>query len=212
MNVRTLRRYLLAGLAVIGPVGLSVWVLAWLFARLDGILGQYLDPALGWSVPGVGLLVLVLLLLAVGWTTERALGARLVDAWDSLMTRVPVARQVYRGSQRILRTVFGEDRIAFQEVVAFEWPDERRWTIGFVTGSPPPEVRARIGEDAATVYMPTAPNPASGYLVMMARSDLVSLDMSVEEAFTLVLSAGSVSAEVAPGRGFGAPPDEARQS
>lgn len=211
MNVRTLRRYLLAGLAVIGPVGLSVWVLAWLFARLDGILGQYLDPALGWSVPGVGLLVLVLLLLAVGWTTERALGARLVNAWDSLMTRVPVARQVYRGSQRILRTVFGEDRIAFQEVVAFEWPDDGRWTIGFVTGSPPPEVRARIGDDAATVYMPTAPNPASGYLVMMARSDLVSLDMSVEEAFTVVLSAGSVSAEAGPGRGVEAPFDVARE-
>lgn len=197
MNVRNLRRYLLEGLAVIGPVGLSIWVLAWLFVRLDGILGRYMDPALGWSAPGVGLLALVLLLLAVGWIAERALGARLVGIWDSVMDRVPVARQVYGGSRRIFRTVLGEDRIAFQEVVAFEWPHDQRWAIGFVTGSPPPEVQERLGEDSATVYMPTAPNPASGYLVMMARRQLVPLDVSVEEAFTFVLSAGSVSVEEA---------------
>ncbi|MFP3947524.1 MAG: DUF502 domain-containing protein [Gemmatimonadota bacterium] len=197
MSPRNLRRYLLGGLAVIGPMGLSIWVLAWLFVRLDGLLGRYLDPTLGWSAPGVGLLVLVVLLLLVGWSTERALGARLVSIGDALMARLPVARQVYRGSRRIFRTVLGEDRIAFQEVVAFKWPDDKRWAIGFVTGSPPPEVGARLGGEAATVYMPTAPNPASGYLVMMARSDLVSLDVSVEEAFTFVLSAGSVSVETA---------------
>lgn len=211
MHVRNLRRYLFEGLAVIGPVGLSVWVLAWLFGRLDGILGQYLDPVLGWSAPGVGLLVLILLLLTVGWATERALGTRLVGLWESLMTRVPVARQVYRGSQRILRTALGEDRIAFQEVVAFEWPDDRRWTIGFVTGSAPDEVRDRLGDDATTVYMPTAPNPASGYLIMMSRSDLLPLQVSVEEAFTFVLSAGSVSvgsARTRPDGLGGFPPDE----
>lgn len=195
MNVQSVRRYLLEGLAVIGPVGLSIWVLAWLFVRMDGILGRYLDPVLGWSAPGVGLLILLMLLLVVGWLTERALGGRLMNAWDSFMERVPVARQIYGGSRRIFRTVLGEDRIAFQEVVAFQWPDDRRWAIGFVTGSPPPEVKARLGNDSTTIYMPTAPNPASGYLVMMAREDLVSLDVTVEEAFTVVLSAGSVSME-----------------
>lgn len=205
MNLRNLRRYLLEGLAVIGPVGLSLWVLAWLFTRMDGILGRYLDPMLGWSAPGIGLLVLILLLLVVGWVTERALGARLMDAWDAFMSRVPVARQVYRGSRRIFRTVLGEGRMAFQEVVAFQWPDDKRWAFGFVTGSPPSEVQARLGEDSVTVYMPTAPNPASGYLVMMARRDLVPLDMSVEEAFTLVVSAGSVSVADAGPAPRGAP-------
>lgn len=195
MTVRNLRRYLLEGLAVIGPVGLSIWVLSWLFVRMDGILGRYLDPLLGWSAPGVGLLVLLLLLLVVGWITERALGARLLALGDTVMDRVPVARQVYRGSRRILKTVLGEDRIAFQEVVAFEWPDDGRWTIGFVTGTPPAEVRARLGDDSATVYLPTAPNPASGYLVMMPRTRLVPLDLSVEDAFTFIFSAGSVSVE-----------------
>lgn len=198
MSVRSLRRYLFAGLAIIGPVGLSIWVLAWVFVRLDGILGRYLDPVLGWSAPGAGLVILLVLLLLVGWITERALGARIVAAWDSIMSRVPVARQVYRGSRRIFRTVLGEDRIAFQEVVAFEWPGEGHWTVGFVTGTPPAEVRARLDGESATVYMPTAPNPASGYLVMMARSDLVPLDVSVEEAFTLIFSAGSVSVENPP--------------
>ena len=134
MNVRSLRRYLLEGLAVIGPVGLSVWVLAWLFVRMD----------------------------------------------------------------RIFKTVLGEGRMAFQEVVAFQWPEDQRWAMGFVTGSPPDRIRARLGNDAVTIYMPTAPNPASGYLVMMAREDLVSLDVSVEEALTYVLSAGSVTVDEDP--------------
>ena len=193
MNLRTLRRYLFEGLAVIGPIGLSVWVLAWLFRRLDRILGQYVDPVLGRSAPGVGLLVLVLLLVVTGWATERALGGRLVASWESLMNRVPLVRQVYRGSRRILKTMLGEDRTAFEEVVAFEWPDDRRWAIGFVTGSAPDEVKATLGDDAVTIYLPTAPNPASGYLVMMSRGDLIPLDVTVEEAFTFVLSVGSVS-------------------
>lgn len=192
MRFRTLRRFLIGGLAVIGPLGLSIWVLFWLFRHLDGILGQYLGPVLGWSAPGLGLLALLLLLLGVGWLAERTLGARLLAYSESLMARVPVARQVYRGSRRIMRTVLGKDRIAFQEVVGFEWPDDRRWAVGFVTGPAPEPIEARLGEAAVTVYMPTAPNPASGYLIMMPRSRLVVLDVSVEEAFTFVLSAGSV--------------------
>lgn len=190
--MRKLRRYLLEGLAVIGPVGLSIWVLIWLFTRLDRILGQYLDPVLGWSAPGVGLAALLVLLLMVGWLAERALGARLVKLSDTVMARVPVARQVYRGSRRIVRTVLGEDRIAFQDVAVFQWPDDDRWVMGFVTGPAPDEVQERLGEEAVTLYMPTAPNPASGYLFMMPRSQLVLLDSTVEEAFTFVLSAGSV--------------------
>ncbi|MGD2071740.1 MAG: DUF502 domain-containing protein [Gemmatimonadota bacterium] len=190
--MRKLRRYLLEGLAVIGPLGLSIWVLVWLFTRLDRILGQYLDPVLGWPAPGLGLLLLVVLLVVTGWVTERTLGARLVRSSEALLARVPVARQVYRGSRRIVRTVLGEDRIAFQEVAVFEWPDEGRWVLGFITGPAPDEVQERLGEEAVTLYMPTAPNPASGYLIMLPRSRLVLLDVSVEEAFTFVLSAGSV--------------------
>lgn len=192
MKGRALRRYILEGLAVIGPVGLSIWVLVWVFTRLDGLLGRYLDPVLGWSAPGIGLVALLLLLLVTGWLTERALGARLVAVWDRLLARVPVASQVYRGSRRIVQTVLGEGRMAFQEVVALEWPNEGCWIMAFVTGPAPEDVRDRLGSDAVTLYMPTAPNPASGYLLMLSRERLVSLDVTVEEAFTFVLSAGSV--------------------
>lgn len=193
MDVRKLRRYMLEGLAIIGPVGLSVWVLVWLFERLDGLLGQYLAPVLGWSAPGAGLVLLLSLLLVVGWIAERALGARLVAYWDGFMARVPVASQVYRGSRRIVKTVLGEDRLAFKEVVAFEWPRDGCWVVGFVTGPAPEAVRSKLGDErAATIYLPTAPNPASGYLVMLPRDRLTSLEVSVEEAFTYVLSAGSV--------------------
>lgn len=192
MHFRKLRRYLFEGLAVIGPVGLSVWVLVWLFRRFDRILGQYIDPVLGWSAPGAGLVVLLLLLVVTGWITERALGARVVDWWGDLMARVPVASQVYRGSRRIVQTVFGENRIAFKEVVVFQWPDDDRWGVGFVTGPAPEELHEELGDDAVTIYMPTAPNPASGYLIMVARDRLLPIEASVEEAFTFILSAGSV--------------------
>lgn len=190
---RRLRRYALEGLAVIGPIGLSVWVLVWLFGRLDGILGQYLGPVLGWSAPGAGLAILLVLLVVVGWFAERTLGTRLVSWWEHLLARVPIASQVYRGSRRIVKTVLGEDRIAFQEVVAFEWPRDGCWVVGFVTGPGPKRIRDAVGEDAVTIYLPTAPNPASGYLITLPSAELMPLSVSVEEAFTYVLSAGSVS-------------------
>lgn len=191
--LRTLRRYLFEGLAVIGPVGVTVFVLVWLFQRLDGLLGESLYEALGRRVPGLGILVLVVLVVVVGWLTERTLGARVVAAWDRMLRRVPIARRIYSGASRILGSVVGEDRLAFQEVVLFEYPAPGLWTVGFVTGTAAEAAEAVMGEDGVTIYMPTAPNPVSGYLIQLPRSKVRTLDSTVEEAFTYVLSAGAVS-------------------
>lgn len=192
---RTLRRYLLEGLAVIGPVGVTVFVLVWLFQRLDGLLGEALSDALGRRIPGLGIAVLVILVVLVGWLTERALGARIVAAWDRALRRVPVARRIYGGASRILGSLVGEDRLAFQEVVLFEYPMPGLWSVGFVTGPAADATEAIFGEPGVTLYMPTAPNPMSGYLVQIPRSKVRRLDATVEEAFTYVLSAGAVSLE-----------------
>jgi len=197
--LRTLRRYLVEGLAVIGPVGVTVFVLAWLFRRLDGLLGESLYQALGYRIPGLGIAVLVVLVALVGWLTERTLGARLVSAWDRMLKRVPVARRIYGGASRIIGSVVGEDRYAFQEVVLFEYPAPGLWSVGFVTGTAAGATEEILGEPAVTVYMPTAPNPMSGYLIQLPRSRVRKLDVDVDEAFTYVLSAGAVSLDRAGG-------------
>lgn len=211
--VRALRRYLVEGLAVIGPLGVTVFVLAWLFQRLDGLLGESLYQALGRRVPGLGILVLLLLVILVGWLTERALGARVVAAWDRMLRRVPVARRIYSGASRILGSLVGEDRYAFQEVVLFEYPTPGLWTVGFVTGAAADVTEEILGEAGVTVYMPTAPNPMSGYLIQLPRSKVRRIDSTVEEAFTYVLSAGAVSLDragtvLARGPGSTGPPLE----
>ncbi|HZD04985.1 MAG TPA: DUF502 domain-containing protein [Longimicrobiales bacterium] len=191
--LRALRRYLLEGLAVIGPIGVTVFVLSWLFQRLDGVLGEGLSRVLERRVPGLGIAVLVVLVVVVGWLTERALGARMVAAWDRALRHVPVARRIYGGASRILGSLVGEERLAFHEVVLFEYPTPGLWSVGFVTGSAADATEEILGEAGVTVYMPTAPNPMSGYLIQLPRSKVRRLESTVEEAFTYVLSAGAVS-------------------
>ncbi|MBI4540026.1 MAG: DUF502 domain-containing protein [Gemmatimonadetes bacterium] len=194
-RLRLLRRYLLEGLAVVGPIGLTVIVLRWIFVQLDGILGEFLYAVLGRPIPGLGLAALLLLLLGMGWVTHRAVGARLVSAWDEFLNRLPLARSVYRASRQVVRSLLGQERYAFQEVVLFEYPSVGRWALGMITGIAPRVASERFGEEAVTVYMPTAPNPMSGYLAIVPRSSLIPLPVSVEEAFTYVVSCGAVSAE-----------------
>lgn len=194
-RLHRVRLYLLEGLAVVGPIGLTIFVLRWLFVHLDSILGGFLYSLMGHELPGLGLAALLLLLIATGWVAHRAVGARIVRAWDDLLTRVPLARRVYGASRRVVRAVLGQERYVFQEVVLFEYPSPGRWAVGLVTGVAPKAAAERFGEAAVTVYMPTAPNPMSGYLVIVPRSSLVPLNISVEEAFTYVFSAGAVAPE-----------------
>jgi uncharacterized membrane protein len=194
---RKLRRSFFQGLAVIGPLGVTAFVLVWLFREADGILGEYLYPAIGRSIPGLGILVLCALLVLTGWLAQKAVGARLVSRWDDFLRRVPVARRIYSGSSRIVRTVLGEERFAFREVVLFEYPGPGLLSVGFISGPASSSAEERFGEPSVTVYLPTAPNPMSGYLVQLPRSRLQKLDVTPEEAFTYVISAGAVSVDQA---------------
>lgn len=190
-----LRRYLLQGIAVIGPLGLTVFVLVWLFRRVDAILGQWLHPVLGWSAPGIGAVLLVILLVVVGWLVDRTIGSRLLRFGERLLSRVPVVRRLYAGSSRIIRAVVGDEKMAFREAVLFEYPREGLWSIGLVTGRAPSDARHLLADEGVTIYLPTAPNPASGYLIIANRKDVRRTKLTVEEVFTYVLSAGAVSTD-----------------
>jgi uncharacterized membrane protein len=192
-----LRRHLVAGLVVIAPVSITAFVLWWIFQRLDGLLGNIIYPAIGIEIPGLGLLLLLAILLAVGWAAERAVGARVVAWWHTLLERFPLTRRVYTASHRIVRTVFGEEQRFFRDVVLVEYPAPGRWSIGFVTASAPAAIRRHV-EDGVTVFIPTTPNPTTGFLVIVPRESVVPIPLTLEQAFTFILSAGGVTPD-APG-------------
>jgi len=194
MNARSLRRRLFAGLAVIAPVAITVYVLRWIFVWLDNLLGKFIYPMLPVQIPGLGLLLLIAILLVIGWAAERAVGRRIVTAWHNMLERFPLTRRLYGASHRIVRTVFGEDQRFFREVVIVEYPSPGRWSIGFVTATAPAAMRQAVG-DGVTIFVPTTPNPTTGYLVIVPRHLVTPIAFTIEQAFTFILSAGGVHPE-----------------
>ncbi len=196
---RALRRNLVAGLVVIAPVTATAFVLWWIFDALDNVLGRFLYPAIGGYfgrdtivVPGLGLIVLFLLLLTIGWAAQRAIGTRAVRWWNDLLERLPLTRRIYGAANRFIRTVFSEEARPFKTAVLVEYPSPGKWAIGFISADPPPEVNAVSDADMITVFVPKTPNIATGMLAIVPRTSVVPLSMTVEEAFTYVLSAGAV--------------------
>ena len=196
---RMLRRNLIAGLVVIAPVTITLLVLWWIFQALDNVLGRFLYPLMGGLVgedqlvvPGVGLVVLFLLLLTVGWATQRAIGTRAVGWWNETLERIPLTSKIFGAANRFIRTVFSEEARPFKNAVLVEYPSAGRWAVGFVSADPPEEMADATGGDMVSVFIPKTPNIATGMLAIVPRAAVLPLTMSVEEAFTYVLSAGAV--------------------
>lgn len=194
---RIIQRRLIAGLVVIAPVTATAFVLWWIFQALDALLGQFIYPAISRLVgfnlvlPGLGLIALILLLLVVGWAAERAIGSRVVGWWHNLLERIPVTRRIYGAANRIVRTLFGKEGRPFHQVVLVEYPGDGRWAIGFLAAPAPDTIRGHVS-DAVSVFVPSTPNPTTGWLVIVPESRIVILDMTIDEAFTYILSGGAV--------------------
>ena len=185
-----LRRYFVTGLIVIAPVGVTAYVLVWLFQRLDPIIGRYL-PALGVrQVPGLGLVALAVIVVFIGWTSQIALGRRLLYWWNTGLARLPFARRIYSTSSQIVQSVLDREEKLFQHCTLIEFPGPGKWALGFETASSPSEFETVTGEPSVTVFLPTAPNPTSGYLLVIPRRSVQRLSMSVEDGLKLVLSVG----------------------
>ena len=190
--MKRFRRYLLEGLALVVPIAATFWVLWWLFNRLDRILGGYFDPILGRPIPGLGLAALLVVLLLTGWLAELTVGRRVTRFWEWVVNQVPIARPVYQGSRRILKSVVGQEARAFRRTVLIEYPSPGTWAIAFETGDGPGAAASTVGADAVTVFLPTAPNPMSGFLLVLPRDRVRRIDVSTETAFTFVVSMGTV--------------------
>jgi uncharacterized membrane protein len=190
--MQRLRRYLLTGIVVSAPVGVTILVLRWIFLKLDAILGRVFTQ-LGLEIPGLGLLALLVLLVALGWLASQAIGHEVIGLGKRFLTRFPLTRSIYGAASQIVEQLVGEGKKSFRTCVLIEYPRPGCWALGFLTGTAPREIDGAAGEESLAVFLPTTPNPTSGYLLFLPRSQVRLLKMSVEEGFKLVISGGAVN-------------------
>ncbi len=197
--IRRLRNYFVAGLLVTGPAGITVWLVWNLIEAIDQRVVPLIPAAynpetyLPFSIPGIGVLVAVAFLILVGAIAAGVLGRVVVGFGESLLRRMPVVRSVYGALKQIFETVMRESSSAFREVVLFEYPRRGSWAIGFITGRTEGEIQNITEDDVLNVFLPTTPNPTSGYLLFIPRKELVMLEMTVEEGIKMVVSGGIVT-------------------
>ncbi len=194
----SLRRWLLAGLLVLVPLAITLWVLDWIVGTLDQTLlilpgAWHPDKLLGFHLPGFGVLLALAIVLLIGAVATNFLGKKLVVWWDALLNRIPIVRSIYSSVKQVSDTLFSENGHAFRKALLVQWPREGVWTIGFLTGLPGGDVVNHLPGEYLSVYVPTTPNPTGGYFVMLKRSDCIELKMSVDEALTYVISMGVVA-------------------
>ncbi len=200
-----LRAYFLAGVLVTAPLAITVALATWLIDFVDSrvvpLIPQkynpdfYLKEYLGYEIglPGLGLIVLIVFITLVGALTAGFLGRIVLRFYEDMLNRMPVIRSVYGATKQILETVLKHQSGAFRQAVLVEYPRRGMWAVAFITGRTEGEVQNLIADDLINVFLPTTPNPTSGFLLFVPKEDLIILDMSVEEAIKMVISAGIVT-------------------
>jgi len=190
-----MKRYLIAGLLVWAPLGITIWVLHFLVTTLDqtlAVLPENWNPdrLIGYHIPGLGVLLSFLILLATGVVAANILGARLILVWEALLGRIPVVKSIYSSVKQVSDTLLSDKGNAFRKALLVEFPREGSWTIGFLTGTPDRSIAPHLPGDHVSVYVPTTPNPTGGYFLMLPRSRVRELEMSVDEALKYIISMG----------------------
>ena len=193
-----LKKYFITGLLIWLPLAVTLWIIDFVVTTMDRTV-LLLPPswrpevAFGMHLPGFGLVVSVLLILATGLLARNFLGQRLVRWWEGLVARIPIVNSIYSSVKQVSDTMLAQKGNAFRKVVLVEFPQRGQWTMAFVVGAPGERLAPHIGDDKLTVYVPTAPNPTSGYVIMVDPAELRDLDVSVDEAFKFHVSLGVVT-------------------
>ncbi|NOZ66702.1 MAG: DUF502 domain-containing protein [Alphaproteobacteria bacterium] len=196
--LQRLRTYFLTGLVVASPVGITIY-LALAFINLIDRNVKPLIPAtynpetyLPFPLPGIGLVFLFLMLTVLGFFAANFLGRTLIRIGEKILNRMPVVRSVYNTLKQIFETVISENKGSFQEVVLIEYPRKGLWAIAFISGENKGEIQRKMADDVVNVFLPTTPNPTSGFLLFVPRKDIIRLDMTPDEGAKYVISAGLV--------------------
>jgi len=195
--MKFIRRYLVAGLLVWVPLGITLLVVRLLVRWLDGsllLLPEAYRPEnlLGFSIPGLGVVVSVLIVFVTGVLAANLFGRSLVSVWERLLARIPLVRSIYSGAKQLAETMFSEAGQSFRKVLLIEFPRKGLWTLAFQTGTDAGEAQRKTGRDVINVYVPTTPNPTGGYFVMVPREDVIELEMSVDDGLKMLMSMGAV--------------------
>jgi uncharacterized membrane protein len=195
--MKRLRAYLIAGLLVWIPIGVTIFVVRLLNGLMDRslvLLPERLQPEqwLGFAIPGLGIVLTFVLLIVTGFLAANFVGRGMVGLWESLLQRIPIVRSVYSASKNFAEVVFSEGNESFKKVLLVEYPRKGVYSLAFQTASTLGEVQARTGEEVVCTFVPTTPNPTSGFIVMMPRSEIIELDMAVDDALKMIFSLGVV--------------------
>ena len=195
--MKRIRRYLIAGLLVWLPLYVTFFLVKFFGGLMDrsiGFLPDNLQPEQWWGepLPGLGVALTIVLIFVTGVLTANLVGRKVVGGWESLLERIPFVRSVYSAAKNFTEIVFSESGVAFNKVLLVEYPRKGLYTLTFQTATEVGEIQARTGEDVVACFVPTTPNPTSGFIIVVPKRDVIELDMEVEEAVKLVMSLGVV--------------------
>lgn len=195
--MKHLRRYLVAGLLVWIPLGVTIFILKVLIGLMDKsllLIPQQYRPEewLGFSVPGLGLILTLLVLLVTGLLAANIVGRSMVGLWESLLDRIPVVRSVYSAAKNFTEIVFSDSGQSFKKVLLIEYPRKGIYSLAFQTATNLGEVQERTGEQMVCTFVPTTPNPTSGYIIIVPKKDIIELDMEIDEALKMIISLGVI--------------------
>lgn len=200
-----MKKYFIAGILVWAPMSVTIWVIAGGLGLLDSVFGSVMHAIITVfpnqfaadlqhfrDLPGVGILIVVSVITFTGLLAISFAGQWWLRVWDRLMNRIPIVRSIYSSVQQVSSTLFSGNGQAFSKALLIRYPHADSWVIAFQTGIPAKEVTAKLGEDYVNVFLPTTPNPTSGFFMIVPRTQTIELDMSVEEALKHIVSMGSV--------------------
>ena len=193
-----MKKYFITGLLVLVPLFITLWVLSTLIHTMDQsllLLPEAWQPkkVFGFNVPGLGALLTLLIIFVTGLVATNIFGQQLIVLWESFLTRVPFVKTIYSSVKQVSDTLFSNTGNAFRKAVLVQYPRQDSWTIAFITGTPGGDVLNHLHGDYISVYVPTTPNPTSGFFLMMPKVDVIELDMSVDEALKYIISMGTVA-------------------
>ena len=196
-----MKRYLIAGLLIWVPLVITVLVIRVLVDLMDNSL-LFLPPdwrpdaLLGIHIPGLGVVLTLLIVFVTGMVVANFMGRKLVHGWESLLSRIPFVRTIHSAVKQVMETLFSPNGQSFRKVLLIEYPRKGVWTLAFQTGEPQGEIRDKAGCDVVTVFVPTTPNPTSGFVIIVPRGEAIEMDMPVEEGLKLIMSLGVVGGPV----------------
>lgn len=194
----SLKKYFITGLLIWVPLVITAWVLTLVIGTMDQsllLLPRELRPEhyLGFPLPGLGTILTIGVVLLTGLVTANIVGQRLVRFWEGVLGRIPVVKSIYYSVKQVSDTLFSSNGEAFRKALLVEYPRKGSWTIAFLTGTPGGDPARHLGPDHVSVYVPTTPNPTSGFFLMLPRAEVIELEMSVDEALKYIISMGVVA-------------------